>query len=153
MRILNGKGLRKLFLVPLVIFAFAFVACEEDTRVSISDSMNPPTFRLTGNGNLILFIVVGPYTSLAELESNKPDVDVIWQISADTTKNISNLPDITYGTLPPGFLQSTPKSGVPPALEEGKFYSIGTPSIGANFRRLCFKVDKNTVIKVGCRER
>ena len=154
MRILNRKRLLHLLLLLLIVFVCGFAACEVDTKVSITDSKNPPTFSLTGTGTLMDFIVAGPYSSREEMASGKPDVIAIWKISPgeDRHKIISDLPHITYGYLPQGFRQETPASGAPLPLEEGKFYSIGTPSINANFRRFCFKVEQNAVIKVECRK-
>jgi hypothetical protein len=150
---------RKFYLVGrlllIAICTFSLIACELDTRVKITDSKVPPTFTLSGNGQLELFIVVGPYSNLAELEASKSDVQVIWKVSpgGHDRRAVGDLPQITYGQVPSGFIQFTPTSGAPPPLEEGKFYSIGTPSIGAFFRVLCFKVEHNTTIKVQCRER
>jgi len=154
MKTLCGRrpGTFRLALLSVLIFYLA--ACEVDTRISLADARNPPTFELSGNGSLILFLVVGPYSSAEEVDS-KRGVQAIWEISPGehAGESVGNLPPITYGSLPPGFRQKTPSSGAPPPLEEGKFYSIGAPSIGANFRGICFTVEGGEVIKASCRER
>lgn len=139
----------------LSILVIGLAACEIDTRVSISDHNNPPTFKLSGNGNLILFIVVGPYSNLKDLEANKTGIHAIWEISPgeDSRKTVDDLPEIIYGKVPLGFKQRTPAFGSPPPLEEGKFYSIGAPSAGAHHSGLCFKVEQGSLSELSCRER
>jgi hypothetical protein len=58
----------KLLIALLILMIIS--ACEVSTRVTISNPAIPPTFKLSGNGNLFHFIVVGPYSSLQELESH-----------------------------------------------------------------------------------
>ena len=140
-------------LLILSLLSFGLGACEIDTRASISDNKNPPTFRLSGSGQLGVFIVVGPFASVEDQESYRPDVHAIWKISPLKYEYIDNVPPITYGVVPDGFKQITPASGPPPLLEEGKFYSVTAPSTNAGFRRLCFKVEGGVIIKVTCRER
>ncbi len=153
------KPNRRRCLIPGLLLLSALwclaAACESDTTVSIVDSQNPPTFRLYGNGSLVLFIVVGPYSSLEDIDSGRGG-DVVWEISPGehAGERVFRLPRIKYGVVPTGFRQKTPAAGTPPPpLEEGKFYSIGTPSAGANFRVLCFRVAGGRVLKAQCRER
>lgn len=142
-------------LLLLSLLCFGLGACEIDTRASISDNRNPPTFRLSGTGQLGEFIVVGPFASVEDQESYRPDVHAIWKIGPSRygAIYIDNVPPITYGVVPDGFKQVTPASGPPPLLEEGKFYSVTAPSTSAGFRRLCFKVEGGVIIKVPCTER
>jgi hypothetical protein len=141
----------------LLLFALTFllIACEIDTRVTITDAKNPPTFKLSDSGKLGSVGVYGPYARLEDLDSPNTPVRVLWEISTlgYGQDSIRSLPQITYGTLPRGFTQIKPTSGVPAALEEGKFYAISAPSINAGFRVLCFTVDHATVVTATCRER
>ena len=43
------------FLVALVLSS-TLVACERDLSIQV-DNQNPPTFRLTGSGRLVFFVV------------------------------------------------------------------------------------------------
>ena len=101
------------------------------------------------------FIVVGPYSSLEDLESHRRDVSAVWELSAgDYAKtSVEGLPSITYGTIPAGFEQIIPQAGFPLPLEEGKLYIIGTPTIGADFGVFCFKIEKSQAMEIPCRER
>jgi hypothetical protein len=128
--------------------------CELDTRITITDSKNPPTFQLSGNGRLGSIIVAGPYDKLEDLESLTVKVGRIWEIQRGYGElPINKVPAITYGALPNGFTQRIPTSGSPPALIEGKLYAMSAPSINAGFRILCFSVSGGAVAKVACRER
>jgi hypothetical protein len=140
----------------LLSVASCFVgACEVDTRVSISEPKNPPTFKLSGSGRLSELIVVGPFASVEDLDSYKSDVHAIWKISPLRYDELSvrSVPPITYGVVPQGFTQGKPSSGSPPPLDEGKFYRVTAPSTSAGFRALCFKVERALAIKAPCRER
>src|SRR5258708_27092691 len=151
----NGPFSIAIRLLALSLLSCSLGACEVDTRVSLSDTKNPPTFRLSGSGELGEFIVVGPFASVEDLYSYSPDVHEIWKIGPLRYGGIfvDNWPPITYGVGPNGFKQDTPASGSPQSLEEGKFYSVTAPSRSAGFRRLCFKVERAVIIKAPCRER
>jgi hypothetical protein len=129
---------------------------EKDTRVSIIDINNPPTFKLSGSGILMRFIVSGPYSRLEELEHTATgNTSETWEISPTgyAGKEASKLPTVNYGVLPPGFTQITPKEGSPLQLKEDMYYAIALPSISANYRRLCFTIQSNKAIKVSCSEK
>lgn len=150
----QAKAMALLRLWVVSSLALSVCSCERDTRVRISESKNPPTFTLSGRGKLIRFIVAGPYKTEAELNSPPPGLQAIWEISpSPAQESVSSLPAITYGKVPPGFTQLAPPSSRPPALEEGRFYSIGTPSNDAGFRRLCFKLESGQIVQAQCRER
>jgi hypothetical protein len=79
----------------------------------------PPTFHLDGNDQMIYFFVCPELP-----ENQRNEANAIWQISPDNEHNKTWPLDITYGTVPKGFTQITPKDGgKPPALEEDKQYS------------------------------
>ncbi len=103
-------------------FAAALVACEIDTRVSISKPRVPPTFHLSGSGKAASFIIVGPYTKAEDLDSYTADVEVIWELLSQSygKRDFDEVPPITYGVVPPGFTQKKPASGSPPPLGRGE---------------------------------
>jgi len=141
-----------LLLVALSVIA-TIAACEVPTRVAIYDAKNPPTFKLSGNGELFHFIVVGPYSSAKELSSPaSANVEAIWQLSVDESAyyRVDELPPITYGQVPKRFKQDIPQQGSPPPLEPGKFYSVGSPTLKADFKVFCFKVESDAVVAVAC---
>jgi len=61
---------------------------------------------------------------------------------------ISNLPEITYGVVPPGFTQTTPNSGPPPPLLEGKLYKVGGPADFADGGSLRIKIQEGKTVVV-----
>ena len=145
---------RPCLLAFALALAVASLSCERDTRITIVDAKVPPTFRLSGNGRLGTIIVAGPYATVEDLDSFTVKVGKLWEIQRGYgTLPIGDVPSITYGVLPSGFTQRVPTSGMPPPLEEGKFYGISAPSVNAGFRVLCFTVDKATVVQAPCRER
>jgi hypothetical protein len=137
-----------------VSFLFLFTACERDTRVTIVDAKNPPTFRLSGNGKLGTIIVDGPFDRVEDLDSPTGKVGRLWEIQRGYGQlSVGDVPDITYGVLPTGFTQRIPNSGPPLPLEERKFYGISAPSVDAGFRVLCFTVNHGSVMQAPCSER
>lgn len=84
---------------------------------------NPPTFELSGNGNIINFSV-GIFSPA--LPENSPDrVLIIWEllpneIFSDKTK-VQSVDRIAYGTVPDGFNETQPAVPLAP-LEPGKYY-------------------------------
>lgn len=136
----------------IILHLAAIAACEVPTTVSIANPAIPPTFKLSGNGYLFHFIVVGPYSSEQELRRFNDKVQVVWQMSPDehADDRVYSLPQITYGQVPSGFKQDEPVAGSPPVLEPGKFYSIGSPSLNADFSLFCFKVEPAAVVEVSC---
>jgi hypothetical protein len=113
-------------------------ACERDMTVTVVGK-NPPTFNLSGNGNLHFFTVseIATENTKSLPAQRKSELDVIlWQIwphdlSFEDTR-IWRLPAITYGTVPSGFIQKVPAVGTPSPLIEGKMYEAGGPAANAN---------------------
>lgn len=99
------------------------MACENSTRVAI-DKKSPPTFTLSGTGNLAQVYVFGPLPNLEKFQENPP---IMWQLDPGPdmrNKSISDLPPITYGKLPPGFTQIIPHECAPAPLVEGQLYTV-----------------------------
>lgn len=99
--------------------------------IAISDT-NPPVFRFSA----------GPFAECCEhlavltVWEVKPSEStsagqgkVIWQIwpLSGTDNSAKGLPRITYGQVPPGFVQKIPNVGPPPTLEEGRVYEVAGP--------------------------
>lgn len=143
---------RILLLVLAVIF---FSACyEEDMTVSL-DGRTPPSFNLSGSGDLVFFTVSEVGAENQNLLPAQRDGDkntLLWRIwpnglSSDA-KRISRLPQITYGVVPEGFEQKTPAEGPPPPLVEGKIYQAGGPASNANGGFVWFKIEGTKWVSV-----
>ena len=65
------------------------------------------------------------------MEPPRKENKTIWRIAPKTgaAGELKNLPVITYGQLPHGFVQEVPKQGEAPGLEEGKVYDAGGPAV------------------------
>jgi hypothetical protein len=142
-------------LIAVVIAALVFSACyEQDMTISIDDQ-NPPTFKLSGSGNLTFF---GVWEVALENQRRLPSErdegkdTVLWQIWPSNlgrdARVIRRLPPITYGSLPTGFTQKIPERGHPPVLIEGKVYEAGGPASNANGGSVWFTVKNGKVVKV-----
>ena len=139
----------------LLLAAFVFSSCyEEDMTVSI-DERNPPTFKLSGSGNLAFFGVweVAPENQHRRPSGRDGDKDtILWQIwpnkLSPDEKVIRRLPAITYGSVPAGFVQKIPLNGAPPVLVEGKVYQAGGPASNANGGLVWFTIKSGKVLKV-----
>ena len=134
------RALSSAFILTLLL------ACEVDTRVNI-DGKNPPSFRFSGSGGITLFrIVEDPAPGLQFL-----DATVLWELKPTSELSVvrmADLPTITYGTVPPGFVQTKPEAGSPPALEDEKTYDAWAPSHNANGGGQWFRVRGNTTLPV-----
>src|SRR5262249_31904291 len=109
--------LTKLLLTIFVLIA-GLTACERAMTIAVTKDSNPPSFNLSGRGELVFFTV------FEVVPGKTPSVDdpVMWKIEPTGEGPIYKLPEITYGVVPPGFTQTVPASGTPPPLAEGKFY-------------------------------
>jgi hypothetical protein len=118
-----------LFALPL------YSSCYEvDMSVGV-DRKNPPTFELSGSGNLNEFVVMEvPVWNQTQTIQRRSDVNtVLWKIRPTGEDKIRRLPKINYGRVPSGFEQVYPADGsAPSALVEGKVYEIGGTTYNAN---------------------
>jgi len=117
------------------------------------DGKNPPTVTLSGSGNLRFFIVmevpVDNQTQTIQRDSSRNIV--LWKIHPQSGKDkIYNLPAITYGKVPGGFVQEYPSNGLPAPLVEGKIYEVGGTAYNANggFKWIKVRVDKTVEIPI-----
>jgi hypothetical protein len=140
-----------LLLIPLCIFTACY---EEDMTVSVTEHI-PPTFKLSGSGNLAFFSVsevANENQQRIPFERDSDKNTVLWQIWPDgltpEARVIRRLPAITYAVVPPGFIQKIPSEGAPSALVEGKIYEAGGPASNANGGFVWFTIQKGKVVKV-----
>jgi len=139
----------------MILFVALSIACyEEDMSISIDHKL-PPTFRLSGSGNLAFFGVREVALENQKLIPSQRDGDkdvVLWEIwpnglSSDE-KIIYRLPSITYGSVPTGFVQKVPQTSAPPDLVEGKIYEAGGPASNANGGFVWFTIKHGRIKKV-----
>jgi hypothetical protein len=111
-------------------------ACERKTTVRFTGG-NPPTFVISGSGELGEVIITKPVE-----EQSKDLLDeknILWKITAIRMrgKPVEVLGSITYGVTPNGYMQSVPKQGSAPALEDNKRYGYlfvtGDAPLGAGY--------------------
>ena len=104
---------------------------QETVEIQGSD---PPVFVLSGPGRITYFGVGVFSPALPEKSPNR--VQIIWEIFPRDifSTNIESVGQIAYGTVPPGFSQSTPANGPPlplAPLEPGKYYVFYLLTMGA----------------------
>jgi hypothetical protein len=129
------RTIKFLFAAPLLL---VLVSCHSLT-ISMDENV-PPNFSFSAGRfaeccRHLAFL--GVYEVLPENQNlswtapkSKEDI-VLWQIwPKDSSVNAADaLPIITYGKVPPGFIQKIPESGEPPPLVEGRVYEVGGPAI------------------------
>ena len=151
-------GLRKCggtyFLMLFLSLCYGTIGCsnEVDMKVSI-DGKNPPTFKLSGSGELDILLVVEVASENQQVMSTQrqPDKDVVlWEIWPDksTETEIKKLPHIKYGTVPSGFIQKIPAGGQPSPLIEGRVYAAGGPARNANGGSIWFSIRNGESVEV-----
>lgn len=150
---MNRQGQAALFLLLLVMLGCSHAACERNTVVSFADDKNPPTFDLDGNGTLNFFWVseVNAPQPIPENARARTGRDrLIWEIwpTNVSSPRIYDLPNISYGQIPPGFTQKIPKQGEPPPLVEGKIYEAGGPSSSANMETFRFTIKNGKAVEL-----
>jgi hypothetical protein len=144
----HGSLWRRLALfVAACLCMLRFAACERPMTFTVRSDSNPPTFELSGSGNLIF---LGLFEVIPGKQSSVDD-PVMWKIRPVGENRVDDLPEITYGVVPTGFQQTEPASGPPPLLLEGKIYELGGPTSNApgGWIRFTIKDGKAVVIASG----
>lgn len=137
------KLVRLVTVLVVLIVLYTLVACEIDTKIEM-DGNNPPTFSLSGNGQL-WFIEVRDL-SPSEISYYAPE-RTIWKITTGGGSP-ARMPKIKYGEVPAGFEQEIPGNGGPPALVEEKPYSIFAYTSNANGDSMMFLIRGGKALKV-----
>lgn len=129
---------RRIALISGAFLSFIFLGCERNLSIRLQPS-NPPIFDLNGSGRLVFFYVLEvPSSGKATADSPK-----LWEIRPSGNDRISELPSITYGVVPSGFIQIVPSSGVPPVLVEKKTYEAGGAVSDANGGSIWFVIQND----------
>ena len=123
-------------------------SCERSTRVNFEGG-NPPTFVLSGSGELGDLIIYGP-------KQRNIDGDrafALWEIMPIdgfmNGRSVESIGTIKYGVVPEGYKQVYPENGLsPPALEEGHKYEYWFQTINAPHARAYFEIRGNKAVEL-----
>src|SRR5438128_8141895 len=106
-------------LIPLL---FSCSTCERRTEVKLEGG-NPPTFVLSGSGNLVE-LSVGMVNQDKTLPPSKRS-QIMWKIVPTTRdgEGVEKIARVIYGNVPNRYRQTLPANDEsPPSLIEGKYY-------------------------------
>jgi len=119
--------------------------------ISVSDT-NPPVFSFSVGQfaeccDHLAFLTV---SEVPDEHRDRKEARIIWQIwpISGTDNSARGLPKITYGQVPPGFVQMVPEAGPPPRLEEGKVYEASGPRIEVPDAYVSFRIQNGKVIQI-----
>ena len=120
--------------------AVILVGCEVPTSLELT---NGPSFLLNGSGRLASFTIYSPQAGHRIATPNDADSE-IWSIQAIGFAErlmVAHM-NVRYGSVPPGYKQTTPASGNPPALGTGFVYYFLAETTGAQGVEGFFYVSK-----------
>src|SRR5687767_14711366 len=121
---LKNREKRSMFKFSVLSLALALLmSCTTDVTISMDDRPTP-TFKFKRNfsevNTLPFFAVMEIASENRSLPYSEQSFDknvTLWRIVPQVNDTpIDNLPSITYGRIPPGFVQEIPTDGQPPAL-------------------------------------
>jgi hypothetical protein len=140
------------FLTVVAILTSAGCGHEVGTQISI-DGLIPPSFSFNGTGNQIEFLISRvPPENRTIYPYHKTDKDIVlWRIvpAKGTPDQARVWPSVTYGKVPPGFVQNVPQNGdPPPGLVEGEIYSAGGLAYNAPGGQLFFIISNGKSMDV-----
>jgi hypothetical protein len=132
--------------VGILSLVLAVTSCRS-LSISINDT-NPPVFSFSASQfaeccTHLAFLIV------YEVGDGKGE-KVIWEIRprSGTDNSANGLPQITYGQVPQGFEQITPRVGTPPALQAGKVYAASGPRVEVPDAFVMFRIENGKVIRI-----
>lgn len=121
-------------MIEMVLLLLFLTSCaERPTRVNLEGG-NPPTFSLSGSGELDRL-----YIAEADAEEQPdPSPGFVWELvpvnrgrSGLEGVAVEQLGKITYGVIPKGYQQKTPASGQPLPLVPGRYYYFHFSTVNA----------------------
>ena len=137
--------MRLLFFFP-IFFLVLFGNLERGTKVKLKDG-NPPTFVLSGSGELGDLVVYGP--KQRDISSDRSFA--LWEIEPINgfmnERAVEDIGSIKYGVVPKGYKQVYPENGgLPPPLVAGEKYEYWFQTINAPHARAYFVIRKNKAV-------
>jgi|GEM_PF-1397631 len=133
--------------VGILSLVLALTGCRS-LSISVNDT-NPPVFSFSASQfaeccTHLAFLMV---YEVGDAEDVKK---VIWEIrpKSGTDNSANGLPQITYGQVPQGFEQITPRVGTPPALQAGKVYAASGPRVEVPDAFVMFRIENGKAIRI-----
>ena len=119
--------------------------------ISINQT-NPPVFTFSA-GHFAECCDHLAFLMVSEIPADRSEPKVIWDIRPvpGTDNSAEGLPKITYGEVPPGFVQKIPAAGPPPRLEEGKTYQASGPQVEVPEAYVRFRVENARIVPIPSR--
>ncbi|HEY0765424.1 MAG TPA: hypothetical protein VGD61_23805 [Pyrinomonadaceae bacterium] len=141
--------LHKFSIVILAVFTVSVNSCSKRSTIKLVSNSAPPTFDITGGGELDWIWFQGPYQNPHEpgpeiKKGSDPKEIILWKISPPGHRFIpmKEVTKIIYGQLPEGWEQDIPRDGSPPALLDGYVYYVGVvPARGGGTEMCVFLKD------------
>jgi hypothetical protein len=132
-------------LIPLLLF---MATCERPTVVKLGGG-NPPTFTLSGSGELGDLRIYGP----KQRDVGSDLSFAMWEIMPVNGylegEPIERLGKITYGVVPKGYKQIYPENDAPaPALVPGQKYEYWFQTINAPHARGYFEIKDGKAVEI-----
>ena len=133
--------------IVVVLFLALLLACEPALKVKLSGG-NPPGFSLGGQDNTLMFFICCQ-EPLQPLDQE----NYIWEIRNNNAPNVTYPINVTYGLIPQGFQQISPKDNTaPPPLVEGRKYTYWAQGYYGG-KGGCFEIRKGKAVTIGCDNR
>ena len=121
--------------------------CETNPKWDIRGG-NPPQFIFSGSGRLISLRVYGPGEKASESDT-EPYGTRYWEIRpkyAYDLRTHAQLPPVSYGTVPEGFIQIYPDGSSPKPLFEGGRFGFSLDVEGGDAVNALFTIRQNKVV-------
>ena len=148
---------RLIFINIVTLLVASMLACGKPLSISMNEDV-PPTFSFHADAfthykHLTFFIVteVAPENQkIPAYEKTLVENKTIWWIWPNDSEQgeFENLPAITYGKVPAGWIQKMPEQGGPPPLVEGKVYQAGGPQIEVPDAVMRFTIRNGKAVRV-----
>ena len=139
--------MKLLFLISIFSLVL-FGNCERGTTVKLKDG-NPPTFVLSGSGELGDLVIYGP--KQRDVSSDRSFA--LWEIKPLNGflngRAVEDIRSIKYGVVPRDYKQVYPENGAsPPHLVAGEKYEYWFQTINAPHARAYFAIRDNKAVEL-----
>ena len=140
--------MKLLFLIAIISLVLPG-NCERATKVKLKDG-NPPTFVLSGSGELAVLVIYGPKQRDFSVGDR---AFAVWEIQSaggySNARLVEDLGSIKYGVVPKGYEQVYPEKGMsPPGLVVGEKYEYWFQTSNAPHARAYFEIRDNKAVEL-----
>jgi hypothetical protein len=147
----------KPFFISAALLIPILTACHSLT-ISMNET-NPPSFSFSASRfaecctslrSLVIYEIPSRYRHTPFEIPDSKDRIILWRISPrqGTDNTAEALPTITYGLVPPTFVQEVPANGTPPPLLEGRVYEVIGPGAKVPAPRIRFTIQHGQAIEL-----